>query len=496
MKKGVLGIFGLFLLVNVGFASAVNLNSVIHSQNNANCTYSFDNSNFLNFFETGGTLHSQSYILNENAKEDANLNIFCNDKSNYNFSYSLKVFNCDGGINDINFSFDEKNEDINEFYLSFYTDKSTTCKYDVNDQNFAYFFETGSNFHRQDFILNYNNPLGDYFFGISCFGSLNVSFEFNLSLNRFESDSDISEINDRVRGEIDKLFGDNSSKLGFVPANRIISLTPGSRNKGFAFSVKNIQEEDSQFNSTVYPDPSYDLTANCGITIKQAENWIVNPSDTLNLLRDSSMDVPVLVLFSIPETAPECNIPYVLEIKQGEDTYAKANVYVQISSSSDLDCSLIEFDRSIVGKSQCVSNCECLENLDAPGIFVEFYRVEKDKYCMVQYSGIDQKECDSNCECVTAGYEQVSWDEMATYNLIDSNPDEDESEEQIPSTCQLGYRQNGTYCNLEGIYVSQKVAESACDNNFECESNLCIDSSCVSSSIWTKFMSWLKNLFG
>ena len=92
---------------------------------------------------------------------------------------------------------------------------------------------------------------------------------------------------------------------------------------------------------------------------------------------------------------------------------------------------------------------------------------------------------------------------QAVDELIDSireeypllNLNETVGEKQTPSTCQLGYRKDGSYCNENFEMISQKVAESACDNNFECESNLCIDSQCISGSLWTKFMNWLKRIF-
>lgn len=60
----------------------------------------------------------------------------------------------------------------------------------------------------------------------------------------------------------------------------------------------------------------------------------------------------------------------------------------------------------------------------------------------------------------------------------------------------FGYRNKGTYCSAIGSFVGQLEEESACENNFECSSNLCIDSSCVSSSLIQKVLSWLKNIFG
>lgn len=42
----------------------------------------------------------------------------------------------------------------------------------------------------------------------------------------------------------------------------------------------------------------------------------------------------------------------------------------------------------------------------------------------------------------------------------------------------------------------RKKDSEKCDNNYECETNLCIDEKCLSSGLWQKFLSWFKNLFG
>jgi hypothetical protein len=60
----------------------------------------------------------------------------------------------------------------------------------------------------------------------------------------------------------------------------------------------------------------------------------------------------------------------------------------------------------------------------------------------------------------------------------------------------VGYRQEGKYCTLNSEFVSQLSADSSCENNFECSTNLCIDNKCVSSGLWQKFIRWLSRLFG
>ena len=45
-----------------------------------------------------------------------------------------------------------------------------------------------------------------------------------------------------------------------------------------------------------------------------------------------------------------------------------------------------------------------------------------------------------------------------------------------------------------GIFV-QEEKEEYCDNNFECKSNICVDSKCISGSLIQKIISWFANLF-
>ena len=60
----------------------------------------------------------------------------------------------------------------------------------------------------------------------------------------------------------------------------------------------------------------------------------------------------------------------------------------------------------------------------------------------------------------------------------------------------FGHRIKGSFCSNDGSFVEQLKEETTCENNFECSSNLCIDSKCVSSSLIQKVLSWLKNIFG
>ncbi len=60
----------------------------------------------------------------------------------------------------------------------------------------------------------------------------------------------------------------------------------------------------------------------------------------------------------------------------------------------------------------------------------------------------------------------------------------------------VGTKLGRRYCSLSGEMYTQKGEGSYCINNFECQSNLCVDGECVSSGAWRKFLAWFRNIFG
>jgi len=60
----------------------------------------------------------------------------------------------------------------------------------------------------------------------------------------------------------------------------------------------------------------------------------------------------------------------------------------------------------------------------------------------------------------------------------------------------IGVRVKGAYCSIDIILTNQLEADEKCENDFECKSNICIDSECVSEGVWKKFMGWFNRLFG
>ncbi len=61
----------------------------------------------------------------------------------------------------------------------------------------------------------------------------------------------------------------------------------------------------------------------------------------------------------------------------------------------------------------------------------------------------------------------------------------------------FGFRKDGNFCSDENNrFIEQKKPETICENNFECDSNLCINNECVSGTLWDKLIRWLSGIFG
>lgn len=60
----------------------------------------------------------------------------------------------------------------------------------------------------------------------------------------------------------------------------------------------------------------------------------------------------------------------------------------------------------------------------------------------------------------------------------------------------LGYRREGNFCSENKNFVQQLKADSICDNNFECTSNVCVSGKCISDSFIQRILNWFTRLFG
>jgi hypothetical protein len=53
----------------------------------------------------------------------------------------------------------------------------------------------------------------------------------------------------------------------------------------------------------------------------------------------------------------------------------------------------------------------------------------------------------------------------------------------------------GYYCSDQGYFLEQKEDETACENNFECQSDVCLDSICINKGVLQKLLDLIKDIF-
>ncbi len=68
--------------------------------------------------------------------------------------------------------------------------------------------------------------------------------------------------------------------------------------------------------------------------------------------------------------------------------------------------------------------------------------------------------------------------------------------EKTTSCSPVGLRESGKYCSTSETWKNQKGEEGVCENNFECESNFCIDDECIDAGLLRRLIEMLKELMG
>jgi len=127
------------------------------------------------------------------------------------------------------------------------------------------------------------------------------------------SQNAVEQIDSAVQNEINKLFADENKELVIYPSSRAITLKKGKDPAGFAFSVKN---KDVQEKTYSYKLEAQDVS-NCrgAISKEEAESYALGGQGEFTLKGGATLEIPRLIKFVIPETAPPCTIVYYLKIE-------------------------------------------------------------------------------------------------------------------------------------------------------------------------------------
>jgi hypothetical protein len=147
-------------------------------------------------------------------------------------------------------------------------------------------------------------------------------------------------------------------------------------------------------------------------------------------------------------------------------------------------------------------------------LFVDSCKNEKD---LIEYSCDKGVGYDSNIITCMYGCEKGACLKMELKPNIESGPveipiEEFDNVEIIPEIkeesivcygCKtknqcypLGFRKNREYCSENNKFENQKSMETNCENNFECESNVCVNDKCISPDFIQRIIDWFKKLFG
>lgn len=59
----------------------------------------------------------------------------------------------------------------------------------------------------------------------------------------------------------------------------------------------------------------------------------------------------------------------------------------------------------------------------------------------------------------------------------------------------VGFRDSDLYCSLDGEMRNKKYNEETCENNFECVSNFCVDGQCIEEGFLEQLLSWFYSVF-
>ncbi|MDD5193551.1 MAG: hypothetical protein PHF67_03105 [Candidatus Nanoarchaeia archaeon] len=141
----------------------------------------------------------------------------------------------------------------------------------------------------------------------------------------------ITEVDKGVKDAISKAFADSDKKLVMYPTARKIEIKQRTQGDGFAFSVRNLENEDQTFKYSIYVDKEFNIITKCKIKASDAEGWIDVNTGSIILGRGATMENPRLVTFNMPENAPLCTIPFVVDIKYADgSTYAADQMLLTI----------------------------------------------------------------------------------------------------------------------------------------------------------------------
>jgi hypothetical protein len=143
-----------------------------------------------------------------------------------------------------------------------------------------------------------------------------------LVRNIFSGSSDnILQMNDKVKGEINKLFVEDKRTVVYL-SNQIAKIEQ-NEDWGVAFAIKNLARgtaEAGRFHyDVIVSDP--DVRQKCGLGERDIESWIkTGRADDATIAPGQAYYG--IVRFLVPENAPLCTVRFHLEVTSDNVAYA------------------------------------------------------------------------------------------------------------------------------------------------------------------------------
>ena len=152
-------------------------------------------------------------------------------------------------------------------------------------------------------------------------------------------------------------------------------------------------------------------------------------------------------------------------------------------------------------QGQQITNTDsCVDALDETGDDVTSSNYLGEGYCENNQLKVERITCPNGCSDGICLKVEPS-EETGPIDLPENIPEE--AIKILCNGCELegkcypfNYRKDKNYCSIDQEFVPQLESGFSCENNFECDSNLCINDECVSGSLWAKFIRWLSRIFG
>jgi hypothetical protein len=151
-----------------------------------------------------------------------------------------------------------------------------------------------------------------------------------------EDNHKIQFTDSEIKNGIIDAFHDPNAKIVIFPSARNIDIQKESFDKGFSFSIRNKFNESSDFRYIIGVDPNFDIQEKCGISISEAESYLLIDSGLKKIPGNSIMEEPESIRLNIAKNAPLCIIIYKIDVMNNNTLYTSSKVYVNIIPKKNL----------------------------------------------------------------------------------------------------------------------------------------------------------------